>query len=347
MTLKFSSAAMKAMGYKEFTEAEAISASFSSITIYQVKGISLEANSTEISSGTIARVDYRLAISSSINAACTALLQDNFTDDEEKWKIDSNCQGPFVLIQIGPTPEHKCANGHIAVEKDGSIITYDCFPTVRAELAELESRVLPPIISALTCVFNVDTHYVVFKKITSLFTGKTSSGILVRDTRIEFRAEGLVSYKQANQQVAEKLDLVKNLASTLNPKASRFFSLGLSEIDQLKKFLYFFLELEIETHAAFGRINHETEIKKLLDKNGLPITKLIQIQLTGLKNIYDKFIWCATCEWPEISDSDITEFKLLKKERDNIAHGSTSEPPPGFALRAEKLAHKILWLAKN
>jgi len=346
MTLQFSSAAMKAMGYKKFTEAEAISASFSSITIYQAQGISLETDNTEISSGTIAGVDYRLAISSSINAACSALLQDIFTNNEEKWKTDNNCQGPFVLIQIGPTPEHRCANGHIATEEDGSLTTYDCFPTVRTELAQLEFRALPPLISALTCVFNEDTRYVVFKKITNTFFGKTSSGIVVHDTLIKMHGEMYASYKIENQQLAEKLNLAKNLASTLNPKASRFFALGLAERDQLKKFLYFFLALEIETHAVFGRIDHDNKIKELLDDNSSSMKTLIQIQVIGLKNIYDKFVWCATCAWPKLSDSDISEFKLLKKERDSIAHGSSSEPPPGIASRTEKLAHKVLWLSK-
>lgn len=44
-------------------------------------------------------------------------------------------------------------------------------------------------------------------------------------------------------------------APRINIKAARFFSLGMAE-DDLKKFLYFFLALEVETHAVFGRIIH-------------------------------------------------------------------------------------------
>lgn len=349
MTIAFSNEVMKAMGFREFEEGEAISASFSSVTVYEGRGVNVAPGTTEVSDGHVAGVEYRLAASASVNDGCNALLQDVFTDSEDEWRKANKCQGPFVLVQLGPTAEHKCISGRIKIEEDGSATTYDCFPSVRTELAQLESRALPPIVSALACVLNEEARYVALRKITRASAGRTSSGVVVHDIRIEFRAEMHTSYNLTNSRLAEKLDLATNLASTLNPKAARFFALGLAEEDQLKRFLYFFLALEIQTHAIFGCIDHAAALSKLLDGallGGQSTAKLFQKQVDGLKNLYDRFVWCATCAWHNLNEGDIAQFKLLKTARDDIAHGSASEPPLGFARHAELLAHKVLWSAK-
>jgi hypothetical protein len=347
MTMTLSKHALQTMGFHEFTESEAITASFSSITAYEVRGVTLPAGTAEISGGRVAGVDYKLAISISVNGACTALTGDVFTDDnEEDWKKENKCQGPFVLLLIGPTQEHKCTSGQIKVEKEGSVTTYDSFPDARKELALLELRVIAPVISGLTCVLNEDVRYVALRKITRTSFGHTSDGLMLHDIRFEMRAEMYTSYNLANPQLTQKLEFAKSLTEKLNPKASRFFALGLAEEDQLKRFLYFFLALEVETHAVFGQIDHAAALAKLLDgtaERPQSTTKLLEVQIERLTNLYDRFVWCATFVWPNLNDTDITQFKTLKGARDNIAHGTTSEPPLGFARQAELLAHKVLW----
>ncbi len=127
---------------------------------------------------------------------------------------------------------------------------------------------------------------------------------------------------------------------------SRLFSLGLGEEDEFKKFLYFFLALEIETHAVFGRIDHPTALNELF--RGAARTRestllLLQRQADQLRNLYDRFVWCAASVWKNLRDEDVAQFKSLKQARDDIAHGTISEPPQGFARQAEQLAHKVLW----
>lgn len=339
---------MKAMGFRPFAEGEEIAATFSSVTVFEARGVTLEGDIPEVSSGIAAGVAYRLAVSTSLNRGCIALLDDAFTDNEEDWKNENKCQGPFVLVQIGPTSEHRCSSGQLKTEKDGSTTTYDSFPSARAELAQLESHALPPIISALTCVLNEDARYVALRKISRASAGRTPRGALVHDLRMEMHAELYTSYKIDSSRLSEKLSLATSLASTLNPKASRFFALGLAEEYQLKRFLYFFLALEVETHAVFGRIDHAAALTKLLDSaasHGRSTSTLLQKQLDNLKNLHDRFVWCAACAWPKLTEADIDQFKELKGTRDDIAHGSASEPPPGFARLAELLAHKVLWSA--
>lgn len=345
MTITFSDHAMQAMGFCRLVEADEISASFTSVTVYEARGVALAPGITEVSRGQAAGVDYRLAASASVNEACMALSADVYTDNEEDWKKKRKLVGPFVLVQLGPTDECRCISGRGKIEEDGSITTYDCFPSGRAELAGLEFRALPPIVSALTCVLNEEAYYVALRKIERVSVGGTTAGVVVHDSRMESRAELYTAYNLANPQLAEKLDLAKSLTSALNPKASRFFALGLAEEDQLKRFLYFFLALEVETHAVFGRIDHAVAIEKLL--NGAPVhgestAKLLMTQVNELRNLHDRFVWCASCAWPKLDESDLVQFKALKKARDDIAHGSASEPPLGFARQAELLAHKVL-----
>lgn len=349
MTITFSNEVMQAMGFREFAEAEVISASFSSVTVYEARGIALAAATTEVFGGKVAGVDYRLAVGASVNAACTALVADVFADDEEEWKKETKSQGSFILVQIGPTQEHKCGTGRIKIEQDGSVTTYDCFPSVRTELSQLESRALAPIVSGLTCVLNEENRYVTLRKIARASAGRTASGVVVHDIRMQLHAELYTAYNLEGSLLSEKLEVARQLTSSLNAKASRFFALGLAEEDQLKRFLYFFLALEVETHAVYGSIDHATQLCKLLNGNaahGQAATKLLQTQVDSLKNLYDRFVWCATCVWPKLSDADISQFKLLKGARDDIAHGSASEPPVGFARQAELLAHKVLWSTK-
>ena len=313
--------------------------------MYEARGITLAAESTHVAEGTVANVAYRLAASPSVNEGCIALLKDTFTDNEDEWKTETKCQGPFLLVQIGPSAEHTCGSGRLKTEADGGITTYDCFPTVRAEFAQLEARALPAILSALTCALNEDLRYVALRKVARAAAGRTNTGAVVHDIRMELRAEMYTAYNLPLEGLVQKLEAATDLAPTLNPKAARFFALGLGEDDQLKKFLYFFLALEVETHAAFGRIDHEASLRTLLSTN-IPqresTSRLLQMQADQLRNLYDRFVWCAACTWKNLPEADVVQFKALKRARDDIAHGSTSEPPAGFAQSAELLARKIL-----
>ena len=348
MSVTFSDEIMRAMGFREFAVGESVAAAFSSVTVYETRGIVLETGTTHVTAGTVAGVAYRLAASPGVNEGCLALLNDTFTDNEEEWRVKTKCQGPFVLVQIGPTAEHACSNGRLKTEVDGSTTTFDCFPVVRAELAQLEARALPAILSALTCTLNEDGKYVALRKVARATVGHTSTGLLVRDIRIEIQADAHTAHNLPLAGLIQKLDAVKSIAPNLNQKASRFFALGLGEDDQLKKFLYFFLALEVETHAAFGRIDHEAVIKNLISSTALhreSTVRLMRTQADQLRNLYDRFVWCAACAWTSLSEAEVVQFKELKQARDNIAHGSISEPPAGFARSAELLARKILWPA--
>jgi hypothetical protein len=149
------------------------------------------------------------------------------------------------------------------------------------------------------------------------------------------------------EAVLSGLNGALDLAPRVNLKAARFFALGMAEEVEMKKFLYFFLALEIETHAVFGRIDHSLAVKQLLDPafNQLPSAlALLKRQADQMRNLFDRFVWSAACAWANITEEDIQHFSLLKGARDGIAHGTLTEPPAGYALQAQQLARKVLRL---
>jgi len=345
MTINFSNHVMEAMGFRDLGANETVVASFSSVTIYEARGITVPEGNTERLIARVAGAEYRLAVSSSVNDGCRALVQDDFADVEEDWRKEVKSRGPFVLINVGPTDEHHCVSGKMKNEADGSITTYNCFPQARDELAKLEQRILPPVVAAVTCVMNEPGHFVALRRLDRASTGRTANGTQVRDIRMELRAEGYTSYALPKLTLTEKLRNATTLAPTLNPRSARFFSLGLAEEDQLKRFIYFFLALEVETHAVFSRIDHQAKTVNLIANTGQlteSATGLVKNQVESLKNLFDRFVWCAICVWTDLNDSDISEFKALKEARDAIAHGRATDPPAGFARTAELLAQKLI-----
>lgn len=345
MAITFSDEVMQAMGFRKFCEDQAITATFSSVTVYEARGVMLPADVVEVSVGSVAGLDYKIAAAASVNDSCSALVADNFTDDESEWNKENKCQGPFFLVSLGPTQEHTCMSGSIQYGEDGSATTYDCFPAARMEVEQLESRALAPIVSGLSCVLNEESRYVNLRKVTRASVGRTSEGVILHDIRMQFRGDACSPYNLAKSQLIDKLGDAKRLTATLNHKVARFFALGMAEEDQLKRFLYFFLALEVETHAAFGRIDHGANLARLLNDQSArsqATSKLLGTQVTNLRSLYDRFVWCAACVWLGLQDEDILRFKALKDARDDIAYGSASEPPHGFAHQAELLANKVL-----
>lgn len=334
------------MGFKEVVDEGAIQARFTSITVFEARGITVAEGLAETTTGQAAGLEYRVAIGASVNAACRALVADDFVESEEVWRKEVKSNGPFALVAVGPTAMVSCTAGRSMRAPYGTIVTYDCFPHVREELKSMEKRVLPPVVSALTCAFNAPDRYVHFRRLARASAGITPELVTVQDMRVEIRAEGYGSRAVDADTLSAALRAVSERASRLNKRAAGFFALGVGEVDQLKKFLYFFLSLEIETHAVFGRIKHGAFLESAIAERQSARTAaiaLLERQISGLRNLLDRFAWCTASSWPQLSDEDVETFKRLKDARDAIAHGLASEPPQGFARSAELLAHKVLW----
>lgn len=348
MTARFTTYALEAMGFRDRIESGDLAARFISVTVYEARGITLPDGFAEMRQARVAGTDYRIALSKGINSGCQRLIGDDFTESEPEWLKEVKTTGPFVLVAVGPTDFIECEAGRMMRMPDGSITTYDSFPYLRETLKSLEDRVLPPVIAALTLALNEPERSVALRKLARASAGQTPDGTSIHDIRLDVRGELTVSLALGETQAIEILTASVERASMLHQRAAKYFALGTAEDDQLKKFLFFFLSLEVETHAVFGRLDHTVALHSQVLRNGksAPRTStaaLITRDIAKWENLYDRFVWCATCVWLHLVDDDIKLFKELKNARDAIAHGRATEPPVSFARQAELLAHKVLW----
>jgi hypothetical protein len=345
MGLTFSSEIMRSMGFRPFESGESIGATFRSIFIYEVRGLAFEPDTCEITVGTVEGANYHVGVGAKLNETCQALTGDTYIDDEAAWAKEKRCSGPFLIIVLGPTQVCTITKGQIKIEIDGSATTFDSFSTSRSELGSLEAAALPSLITSLACKLTDPNQYLELRRLDCSIVGRTTSGQVLRDIRLKMSGEAYVSRALAPNALLDGLKGVVALAPRLNGKAARFFALGMAEEDELKKFLYFFLALEVETHAVFAQIDQTQALRKLLDPASLPIPSVVALlcrQADQLRNLYDRFIWCAACAWTGISDADVDQFKRLKATRDEIAHGRIAEPPGGSAQLVQQLARKVL-----
>lgn len=346
MSTTFSTYAMEAMGFHEMIQQGAIVASFMSVTVYEARGISLPEGFADALEASIAGANYRIALARDVNVGCQALVGEDFSDAESDWCKKVNSNGPFVLIAVGPTDFFECNAGRLMRQTDGSFITYDSFPHLRETLKNLEHRVLPPVIAAVTCALNESDLNVVLRKLERASMGKCTDGTQIQDLRFDVKAHGYVSRSIDKEIISNRLIDVTKRAPTLNQRAARFLALGVTENDHLKRFLYFFLAIEVETHAVFSRIDHKMHTTQLLSGENTPSAatlRLLSSQVAASNTLFDRFVWCSACIWKDLLDADINLFKELKSARDAIAHGRSSEPPSGYDRKAEIIARKILW----
>ncbi len=334
--------AIRAMGFDDLPIPERLSASFCGYTVYETRGLAIAEGICKTSKGTAAAVSYQVAVSKSLNGACRALSNDDFTDDEPRWMKERRTWGPFALVQVGPTGQHEADVSRMRRESNGLVQTYDEFASARAEVRSLEGRALPRIVSALTCAFSKPGRSVSVRTLDRIALGQLSGGGYLHDARLEVKAEVFAGRLIEGAELETALDRAATLAPTLNDGVARFVSLGTEEPDQLRRFLFFFLALERETNAAFRKLDHDAGVDAALAPTTATSTKaLLQSQVSTLKNLYDRFAWCAACAWKHLDANDVTAFKQLKKTRDSIAHGELSEPPAGHAKLAEELALRI------
>jgi hypothetical protein len=343
MTITVSEHLLQAWGLQPLSSGHRLTAVFHSLHIYEVRGFTLEAPSLEPISGSVAGFAYTLSVGSSVNAICRRIVQEDYADSEEEWQKEHKCTPPYLIIHLGPTAEHESIGRHTK-EEGRTIVTYDSFPCARAELTTVEDNVLPSLLSALACSFSSNDQSIRFVPTDHAFFGITPDSRTVLDFRLLVSASGYVSSKLEPTQIERRLAAGVNLAKTMKPKVARFFHLALDEDDPLKKFLYFFLAIEIETHATFKSIDHAANLSVLInapDRVAMSTQDFFDGQRERRDNLRDRFVWCALCVWTHLCDADVVEFSRLKKFRDDIAHGSIATPPHSAVAGAEKLAAKL------
>ncbi len=341
--------ALEKMGFRRRRDDESLQATFSSVHVFEVHGLASSKGLLLGSNGSVAGVSYRLALSETLNAAARLVASDDFTDDEPAWVAEHNCSPPYLLIHVGPTKSHEMTGDFLKEEHFG-LHTYNAFIPVRKELRDIEAKVIPSVVSALSCTFGTLPNPVSFHQIGREVAGKTIDGRIVVDFGIEFRAEGRAGHVVPVLELQERFTRANALAARMSPEVSYFYNLAVKEDDPLKRFLYFFLTLERQTHAVFKATDHGPHIAELLDfppRVRSTGALIFGTQRERWKSLHERFVWCALTVWTHLTDDDVEDFKKVKKARDQIAHGEIAAPSPEVVTLVERVASKLQLASHN
>jgi hypothetical protein len=335
--------ALGRMGFRRRRNNELLRTAFFSVHVFEVHGISPSFGSPIGSNGSVGGVEYRLALAATLNAAAQLVASDDFADDEPAWVAQRKSSPPYLLIHVGPTTTHEMTGDFLKEEPFG-IQTYDAFIPARRELREMESKVIPSVLSALSCTFGTLPNPVRFHELERAVAGKTTEGKTVFDFGIEFNAELRVGQALPLPDLQDRIKRAADLATRMNPKVSNFYYLALKEEDPLKRFLYLFLTIERQTHAAFKATDHGSHMAGLLQaparlrKAG---TAFFGTQHERWTSLQERFVWCALTVWTHLADDDVDNFARVKKVRDQIAHGEIAAPPADAVVLVERVAAKL------
>ncbi|BEP96281.1 hypothetical protein GmRootA79_46650 [Acidovorax sp. A79] len=254
----------------------------------------------------------------------------------------------FSLMKIPVGEIIKCEESKAKEDSKEFLDIYRGFSSASALLGEKEAIFVPHAAAYIALAISRGEQWIRPVRIGSFDFGRTTEGALISD----FTPSGTLNIKSTHRRTSDELMAgLENARQLLHPSRSaalKHFALALGENDVFKKFIYGFLSIEVETHRIFKTVDHSSEINSLLstvDKfERVPVAEMFASDFQSkVKNIGDRFVWCALSKWPHLGNSDIAVFKELKSIRDKIAHGELSVPPAGAAKRAEALARKILF----
>ena len=341
--MQLSDYVLEKMGFIPVSPSRRLIATFHSTHVYQIAGFTFDELSLEPMRDNLDGISYAIAAGCSVNAICRKLGYGDFVESEENWMDEHACTPPYLVVHLAQSSPHEALVDRIRNEHD-SVQTYRCFDTAKAQLRETADRVLPPLLSAMACSFSKYPTPVRFlpKDIASF--GVLDDGTVLQDICISNSATLSVSSKSTTAEIENGLKSGLIIATSFNPKVAKLFYLALYDDDPLKKFLYFFMSIEIKTHATFNKIDHEEHISTLISPPSRLAENtyaLFNSPRSTCKSLRDRFIWCTVCIWPQLNDDDVNDFLQIKRTRDEIAHGAISTPTSTIVSKAEQLAIKL------
>lgn len=340
-----SNGVLETMGFEKIPEGNSIEARFHSLNLYAIRGITATCESA-LHPEMLSRATPEIAasIGCSPNAICQVLTGDDFTDNEEDWLKEKKPTPPYMMVLTSLPNSTICKTGYWKKES-GKIITHDCFNSSKEELVQLEKEKTTSFVTALSAVLSTQEHLVSFIKISRVVYGTTPNNLTIHDITFTFSAEAYVSKDFSIDDVVAGFEAALTASERIHSKVGYFFDLAVRESDPLKKFIYYFLVIEVHTHQVFRGLDYTSSFS---DVNTVPerikseTTNLLLAYQKDAKNLTHRFIWCSLLAWEDITDEDIAQFKYIKKMRDQIYHGEEVDMKALPVTQAQKLALKIL-----
>lgn len=323
---------LEAIGFRRLTAGELYSAEFHALRVFELRGVVVTGNDAVRKEGEVRGVRYTMAVANSVNAACRALVDDDWVDgSEDEWQQKNRSSPPYLVVHVGPTRMHRMTGA--IVHKDAwPLRTYDGFPDARAELRAMEDAVIPGLMSAVSSALSSPENRVGAVAVERTAYGLTADGRECRDSRLIAKGVGMFSTTRSIEAVGEALEHATRTAAETPEDVSRILWLGLEGSDPLKRFFFLFLGIERQVHRTF--LENVTDA----ERDAAVAAAKADCGRNPLRPILARFKWCASNVWKHLGDADIAAFKRLKDIRDDIAHGSVTEPTENAVRDVEVLA---------
>ncbi len=337
--------ALEMMGFEKIPDDSPLEVRFHSLNVYEIRGITsnkesplnpddLKLETSEIS----------VSVGDSLNAICRKLTGDDFADDEEKWCDEKKSKPPYLMVLTSLPELGVCTTGYWKKEAD-YIVTHDSFTATKEALLQLEKEKTTSFVTGLSAILSTPENPVLFIPIAREVYGTTPDNLTVRDFRFTGSAEIYVSKPFSNEILSSGMKTSLNANKNIHSKVGYFFDLAIREKDNLKKFLYYFLVIEVHTHQVFKSLDYPSlvsVVNNVPDRIQTEATNLLVTYQADAKNLSHRFIWCSLLKWEDITDEDIKQFRHLKKIRDKIFHGDEVDTKTLPLNKAQKLALKII-----
>lgn len=254
---------------------------------------------------------------------------------------------PFCLVKVSDPNIYIREKGYW---KKGNktdqetILTLDLFDQAKTYLNEKEDDIIPRLVSGLVIKLSSIHQPIRFKPIFREVVGKTKDGVYVHDVRFKMKVTLSTTNDVEADILSSRVSKAVSLFNKIDNKVSTFFQLAQEEADIFRRFLYFFMVVELHTHAMFKK-NYQNNINFLNNKPDR--MKLTSKKLTNERqniplNLFQKFEYCSKHLWNNITVQDIEDFKTAKTIRNKLVHGVNIQENTIPVNSLEKLCFKIL-----
>ena len=337
---------LEGMGFKKLDAQAPILARFWLLHVGRIQGLRVDGDHV-VSQRALEdlALPCTVSVGSSLNHIVQSLLGDDFADDESAWCKERDALPPFVVTIVGPTRVEEITQGWWKDGEASGLVTYESFGGIKSELRKICDIAMPRIYAALTIQYADKSHPVKLRPIETIVVGRTTEGQTIHDLRIQMSATGTVSSSIDSEELSELTVQAIRTYTSIDSRVATFLYSGEIETDQLKRFLHYFVALEISTHSAF-KLTDESSTGMLSQSLPENIVEqggsLLRRQYGELRSLVDRFVWCAATLWPHVGDRHVVEFKRLKKIRDDVAHGNTAGVAHSDAEAARNLVLHVL-----
>lgn len=344
----FSNDVKVAAGFRLILPGETFSATFHRLEVYQIFGAAIVESATHTHSFDLRGDQFKLCIGSNINALCQKLHGVDYTDNEALWAKENNAASPYLLVSFGPTSEFTVDEGFVRIDDDKTHF-WDCFPNARKMLADVSDRAVPILLASLSAKFASAHAQSRFLKRDIAFSGVDRAGRTIHDFRITVNARGITSLAYAGETINGMVKSALESLDGVGPRVAEFFSWAEREEDIVKKFILYFISLEMFSHKEFklnfgNRTADEMEQMVGSAESNFPVSSewLLKRKQREWTTLQERFVAGVMLRWANMDDNDVAKFGKLKKMRDNFLHGSTSTLTEQAVQEVRMLAVKVL-----